>query len=135
MATVRLEVVTPSREVVKVETEEVVQLPGRDGLFGVLPEHCAMMSTLGPGVVSYLVGKDQEAEMVVGGGFAIIQDDVVTVLAETAELPEEIDLNAAQSALEAAREAEGLATTPEEEAAAHDQVVLAEARIDAVAKS
>lgn len=131
--TVRLEVVTPDREVVAVDTEEVVALPGSDGLLGVLPGHCPFMTTLGPGIVSYLKAKDEETALVVGGGFAIVQDDVVTVLAEAAELPAEIDLDAAQRDL---AEAQGAlpAATEADEAAARDRVALNESRIEVVAR-
>ncbi|MBI5137765.1 MAG: ATP synthase F1 subunit epsilon [Nitrospirae bacterium] len=135
--TVKLEVVTPARAVLDVATAEVVQLPGRDGMFGVLPAHAPLMATLGPGIVEYMIDpdKDVRGRMVVAGGFAIVRDDVVTVLAETAELPEEIDAHAAQAQLADAKAALGTAVSPDEEQALHDRVALAEARIEAVARA
>lgn len=131
---IRLEVVTPDRVVVAVETEEVLEVPGGDGLFGVLPGHAPLMSTLTPGVVSYLKGKDSEAGLAVQGGFVIVQDDVVTVLADGAELPEEIDVEAARAALAAARgELPGVATL-EEETAAYNRVAWNEGRMEAAAR-
>lgn len=131
--TVRLEVVTPDRELVGVDTEEVIALPGGDGLLGVLPGHCPFMTTLTPGVVSYLKAKDEETALVVGGGFALVQDDVVTVLAEAAELPDEIDLEAARRELADAEEA--LAAAAEEERAElRDRVALNESRVEVVAR-
>lgn len=131
--TVRLEVVTPDREVIGVDTEEVVSLPGGDGLFGVLPGHCPFMTTLTPGLVAYLKDPDHDAGLVVSGGFAVIQDDKVTVLAEAAELPEEIDLEAAQAALAEAQAAVPTAAGPEE-TAARERLALNEGRVEAVAK-
>ncbi len=132
--TVRLEVVTPDREVLAVDTEEVVEVPGGDGLFGVLPGHAPLISTLAPGVVAYLTDPDNQQSLVVGGGFAIVQDEVVTVLAETAELPDEIDLEAAKAALAEAQGAlPGL--SGDEEKDVRGRIALNEGRIEVVARS
>jgi len=132
--TVRLEVVTPDREVLCVETEEVVEVPGGDGLFGVLPGHAPLISTVEPGVVAYLTDPDTQASLVVGGGFAIVQDEVVTVLAEDAELPGEIDLEAAKAALAEAHAAlPGLSGAAER--AVRGRIALNEGRIEVVARS
>jgi F-type H+-transporting ATPase subunit epsilon len=132
--TVRLEVVTPDREVLSIDTEEVVEVPGGDGLFGVLPGHTPLISTVEPGVIAYLTDPDTQASLVVGGGFAIVQDDVVTVLAEDAELPGEIDLEAAKAAL-----AEAHAVLPglsgDEERQVRGRIALNEGRIEVVARS
>ena len=131
---VRLEVVTPNREVASITTDEVVQLPGGDGLFGVLPGHSGLMTTLTPGVVSWMIDPDNDAGLVVGGGFAVVQDNVVTVLAESAELPGEIDVDAAQKAL---AEAEGelpTATSLEEESAVRERIALQNSRVEARAR-
>jgi F-type H+-transporting ATPase subunit epsilon len=130
--TVRLEVVTPDREVLSVDTLEVVQVPGGDGLFGVLPGHCPFMTTVDPGVVAYLEGEDTERVFVVGGGFAVVQDEVVTLLAETAELPAEIDLEAARRALAEAQAA--LPGAGDKEAEVRGAIALNEGRIEAVAR-
>jgi F-type H+-transporting ATPase subunit epsilon len=132
--TVRLEVVTPDREVLSVETEEVVEVPGGDGLFGVLPGHAPLISTLEPGVVAYLTDPDHQRALVVAGGFAIVQDEVVTVLAEKAELSDEIDLEAAQADLAEAKAAlPGLSGDEERDVRA--RVALNEGRIEVVARS
>jgi F-type H+-transporting ATPase subunit epsilon len=132
--TVRLEVVTPDREVLSIDTEEVVEVPGGDGLFGVLPGHAPLISTVEPGVVAYLTDPDTQRSLVVGGGFAIVQDEVVTVLAETAELPDEIDLEGARAAL-----AEAHAALPglsgDEERQVRGRIALNEGRIEVVARS
>lgn len=128
---VRLEVVTPDREVATVTTDEVVQLPGGDGLFGVLPGHSSLMTTLTPGVVSWMVDPDNDAGVVVGGGFAVVQDNVVTVLAESAQLPSEIDLDAARKAL---AEAEAELPAAQDEDAVRDRIALCNSQIDARAR-
>jgi F-type H+-transporting ATPase subunit epsilon len=132
--TVRLEVVTPDREVLSIDTEEVVEVPGGDGLFGVLPGHTPLISTVEPGVIAYLTDPDTQASLVVGGGFAIVQDDIVTVLAEDAELPGEIDLEAAKAALaEAQGQLPGL--SGDEERQVRGRIALNEGRIEVVARS
>ncbi|MDH5525857.1 MAG: ATP synthase F1 subunit epsilon [Nitrospirota bacterium] len=130
---VRLEVVTPARAMLSVETDEVVGVPGRDGMVGVLPGHTPFMATLAPGIVSWLTAPDKESGLVVAGGFVVVQDDVVTVLAEQAELPGEVNVDAAKRDI---TEAPGriAATTGDEQDAARDVLALAEARVEAAAQ-
>ena len=95
-----LEVATPTRLAVAETVDEVV-LPGVHGYFGVLPGHAPFLSTLGVGELTYRVGRD-ERHLAVAGGFAEIRNDKVIVLADTAELPEEIDRERAERARERA---------------------------------
>jgi F-type H+-transporting ATPase subunit epsilon len=92
----RLEVATPTRLVVSGEADEVV-VPGVEGAFGVLPGHAPLLSLVGIGEVMYRAGRE-EHYLAVSGGFAEVGPDHVTVLAETAERPEEIDLARARAA-------------------------------------
>ena len=92
----RLELATPTRQLVSAEADEVVA-PGSEGYFGVLPGHAPFLTTLGSGEVSYRHGRE-EGHLAVIGGFAEVQDDRVMILAETAELPEEIDRERAEQA-------------------------------------
>jgi F-type H+-transporting ATPase subunit epsilon len=96
----RLEVATPTRLVVSGEADEVV-VPGAEGAFGVLPGHAPLLSLVGVGEVLYRTGRE-EHYLAVSGGFAEVGPDHVTVLAETAERPEEIDLVRARAARERA---------------------------------
>ncbi len=98
----RLELATPSRLVVSEEADEVV-VPGADGYFGVLPGHAPLLALLGPGEVMYRVG-GAERYLAVSGGFAEVGPDRVTLLAETAERPEEIDAARARAARARAQE-------------------------------
>src|SRR5207237_925121 len=84
-----LEVATPSRLVIGEQVDEVV-VPGIEGYFGVLPGHAPLLSTLGIGELTYRIGRD-ERHAAVAGGFAEVRNDKVIVLADTAELPAEID--------------------------------------------
>ena len=107
----RLRVVTPTRVVVDAETMEVTA-PGTEGEFGVLPLHTTFVASLRPGVLSYQDGS-QEKQLAVDGGFAEVRDDVVSVLASDAVLPEEVDEKAVQAELDDVRDE--LAEGPESE--------------------
>jgi F-type H+-transporting ATPase subunit epsilon len=86
---ITLEVATPSRLVISEQVDEVV-VPGIEGYFGVLPGHAAFLTTLGIGELTYRIGRD-ERHAAVAGGFCEVRNDKVIVLADTAELPAEID--------------------------------------------
>ena len=91
-----LEVVTPERELVHEQVDEV-QVPGKDGYVGVLPGHAALLGELGIGELSYNAG-GRPHYLAVHGGFLEIRDDHVRVLADASERPEEIDLERARRA-------------------------------------
>ena len=95
-----LEITTPMRLVVAETVDEVVA-PGIEGYFGVLPGHAPFLSTLGIGVVTYRIGRD-EHQLAVAGGFAEVRNDKVIILADSAERPEEIDRARAERARERA---------------------------------
>jgi F-type H+-transporting ATPase subunit epsilon len=92
----RLELATPTRMPVSAEVDEVVA-PGSEGYFGVLPGHAPFLTTLGAGEVSYRSGQETH-HLAVIGGFAEVRGDRVTILAEYAERPEEIDRARAERA-------------------------------------
>ena len=89
MAQLKLEVVTPERRVLS-ESVDAVTLPGLGGELGILPGHTPLISQLQTGVLSYTTA-GKTLQLHVSGGFIEIKDDVVSVLAEIAERPEEID--------------------------------------------
>ena len=96
----QLEVVTPDRQVVS-QTVEYVSAPGVEGEFGVLPNHVNLLSALTIGALRFNAdGKSQN--VFISGGFADVSDNTVTVLAEAAELAENIDQARAQAARERA---------------------------------
>ena len=95
-----LEVVTPERRLLSEQVNSVT-VPGRGGELGILPGHAAMISDLQAGVLSY--NEDGTTfQMLVAGGFVEVNDDKVSVLAEVAERPEEIDAERARRAREIA---------------------------------
>lgn len=85
----QLEVVTPERRVLS-EAVDMVTVPGLGGELGILPGHTALISQLQTGVLTYVKG-GSTFQLHVSGGFIEVRDDRVSVLAEVAEKPEEID--------------------------------------------
>lgn len=98
----QFELATPTRPLVSTEVDEVV-VPGSEGYFGVLPGHAAFLTTLGTGEVMYRTGRDEHWIMV-SGGFAEVAGDRVIILAEVADLPEEIDRARAERARQRAEQ-------------------------------
>jgi F-type H+-transporting ATPase subunit epsilon len=96
---IELVIVTPERQLLREKTVEV-QLPGENGYLGILPGHAPLITELGIGEFSYhdTSGKESEPIALIRG-FAEVLSDRVTVLAETAERAEEIDLQRAKDAL------------------------------------
>src|SRR5256886_17575149 len=85
----QLEVVTPERRLLS-ESVNSVTVPGRNGEMQILPGHAALISELKTGVLTY--NQDgTNSQLLVSGGFMEINHDRVSVLAEIAERPEEID--------------------------------------------
>lgn len=99
-ATFELEIVTPDKLVVKDQAEEM-QIPGKNGYLGILPGHAPLISELAVGEISYRKG-GLVSYFAVAWGFAEVLADKVTILAETAERAEEIDVARAQKQKERA---------------------------------
>jgi F-type H+-transporting ATPase subunit epsilon len=93
---IRLRVVTPSRLLLDEDVDEVTA-HGELGEFGVLPNHIAFLSTLVAGELSYKQGAAKRT-LVVSGGYAEVLNNVMTVLAPTAEFASEIDVSRAERA-------------------------------------
>lgn len=101
MGTLQLEVVTPDKTVVSSEVEMVV-CPGIEGEFGVLPKHVSLLSALKIGGLRYKLPGGKEEHVFISGGFADVNNDVLTVLAESAEMAQSIDTARAMAAKERA---------------------------------
>ncbi len=101
---IELIIVTPERQLLR-ETVVEVTLPGAEGQLGVLPGHAPLITEMGIGELSYRAKDSSEsAPVAVISGFAEVLGDRVTVLAETAERPEEIDIPRAEKAKERAEQ-------------------------------
>ena len=124
-----LEIVTPERLAYS-DTVDAVNLPGIEGELGVLPHHAPLVSMLGVGELRIRKGGSEESFAIVGG-FLQVRPDRVVVMAETADMASEIDLEKAQEARrEAERAIEGTpATDGADLAAARAQLQQALLRI------
>jgi F-type H+-transporting ATPase subunit epsilon len=98
----RLEIVTPDRAVVAEQVDEV-EIPGAEGYFGVLPGHTPLLAMLKVGELWYRKG-GETFYLSIAFGFAEVLPDRVTILAELAERPDEIDLARAEAARKRAEE-------------------------------
>jgi F-type H+-transporting ATPase subunit epsilon len=95
---IELIIVTPQRQLLRESVVEVT-LPGADGQLEVLPGHAPLITDLGIGELTYRAKSDGEpGHLATLSGFAEVLGDRVTVLAETAERPEEIDVARAEEA-------------------------------------
>jgi F-type H+-transporting ATPase subunit epsilon len=97
-----LQVVSADRSLVDQQVDEV-QIPGADGYFGVLPGHTPLLATMQVGLLSYRQGTETH-ELLIAFGFAEVQPDRVTILAQTAEAAHEIDIARAEAAKKRAEE-------------------------------
>jgi F-type H+-transporting ATPase subunit epsilon len=101
--TFNLQIVTPEREIFN-QTVSQVTLPGMTGQFGVLRNHAPLVAALEPGLVQVWDETDTELRMVVGGGFFQVANNQAMILADSAELSQDIDVARAQEAERRARE-------------------------------
>jgi F-type H+-transporting ATPase subunit epsilon len=100
--TFQLEIVTPEKLVVNEAVEEA-QIPGLGGYLGILPGHAPLLTELAVGIITYRA-QGVTKSLSVAWGFAEVLPDKVTMLAETAERPDEIDVARAQKAKERAEQ-------------------------------
>ncbi|TMD89926.1 MAG: F0F1 ATP synthase subunit epsilon [Chloroflexi bacterium] len=100
--TLHVEIVTAERELYSGEAN-LVSAPGTEGRLGILPRHAALLTTLSPGALNIKLG-DAEEPIFISGGFLEVSNNSVIVLADTAELAEEIDQARAQEARRRAQE-------------------------------
>lgn len=131
--TFQLEIVTPEKLVVKDQAEEM-QIPGKNGYLGILPGHAPLITELSVGEISYRQGA-QTHFLAVAWGFAEVLPDRVTILAETAERADEIDVKRAQEAKQRAEERLQGGKTETDYDRAQSSLQRAETRLDVAGKS
>jgi F-type H+-transporting ATPase subunit epsilon len=93
---IRLEIVTPEKRAFSDDVDAVV-LPGSEGELGVLPHHAPLLSMLGAGELRYRRDGLEESFVIIGG-FVQVRPDKVVVMAETADLAADIDIERAREA-------------------------------------
>ena len=131
--TFQLEIVTPEKKVVEAAAEEV-QIPGKNGYLGILPGHAPLITELAVGEVSFRENATEQ-HLAVAWGFAEVLPNKVTILAETAERPSEIDVKRAREAKERAEQRLTSGDVSVDVERALDSLHRAEARLDVAAKN
>jgi F-type H+-transporting ATPase subunit epsilon len=126
--TFKLEIVTPEKRVVDTAAEEV-QIPGKNGYLGVLPGHAPLITELAVGEITYRQNSSEQ-RLAVAWGFAEVLPDRVTILAEKAERPSEIDVERARNAKERAEQRLASGDPSVDVERALDALHRAEARLD-----
>lgn len=102
MAKLKVEVITGERIVYEADDVDMVVAPGAEGTLGILPRHAPLISLLSMGEMRIRKGNDEQA-LAVFGGFIEVANNVVRVLADTAERAEEIDEARAEEARQRAQ--------------------------------
>ena|SRR5205085_3954798 len=131
--TFQFEIVTPDKLVVRDVAEEM-QIPAKNGYIGVLPGHAPLIAELAVGEISYRNG-GYTGHIAVAWGFAEVLSEKVTILAETAERAEEIDVKRAQEAKNRAEERLKSSNTETDFARAQNALSRAETRLQVAGKS
>ena len=126
--TFKLEIVTPEKKVVETAAEEV-QIPGKNGYLGVLPGHAPLITELAVGEIIYCENSNEQ-RLAVAWGFAEVLPDKVTILAESAERPSEINVGRARKAKERAEQRLTSGDTEVDVDRALDALHRAESRLD-----
>ncbi len=127
----KLEIVTPEKKVVETAVQEV-QIPAKNGYLGVLPGHAPLITELSVGEIIYRENSTEQ-RLAVAWGFAEVLPDKVTILAESAERPSEIDVERARKAKQRAEQRLTSGDTAVDVERALDALHRAEARIDVAA--
>lgn len=98
----QLQIVTPKGAKVDTDAATMVTAPGTIGELGILPGHRPLLTSLGIGKLEYSTGSGEPQRLAINGGYLEVADDKVIVITETAETPEEIDVERARAALKRA---------------------------------
>jgi F-type H+-transporting ATPase subunit epsilon len=131
--TFQFEIVTPEKLVARDVAEEM-QIPAKNGYIGVLPGHAPLITELAVGEISYR-NAGYTRRIAVAWGFAEVLPDKVTILAETAERAEEIDVKRAQEAKNRAEQLLKSGDTETDFARAGNALQRAETRLQVAGKS
>lgn len=102
MGQINLDIVTPERRVFQGQVDMIIA-PGSEGFLGILPSHTPLITSLRIGIAR-IKNNDEQIKVAIGGGFMEVQPDKIIILANTAELGNEIDISRARAAKERAEE-------------------------------
>lgn len=99
----KLSIVSPERIMFEDEVVSLV-VPGGEGYLGVLTDHAPLISTLKVGEITFRTKDNKEVAMATSGGFFEVSDNIATILTDTAEFVDQIDLSRAEDELRRAGE-------------------------------
>lgn len=102
MSTIRLEIVTPERKIYS-EDVDMVSLKGQEGELGILPNHAPLVTPLAVSAVR-IKKDDTISKLAISGGFLEVSNNKAVILAESAELPEDINVERAMQAKDRAEQ-------------------------------
>ena len=134
--TFKLEIVTPEKKVVDTSAEEI-QIPGKNGYLGILPGHAPLITELAVGEITFRENPGSvanEQRLAVAWGFAEVLPDKVTILAESAERPAEIDVERARKSKERAEQRLSSGDTTVDVKRALDALHRAESRLEVASR-
>ena len=129
----KLSIVSPERILFEDDVVSLV-VPGGEGYLGILSNHAPLISTLKVGEITFRDPENKEFVMATSGGFVEVSDNVATILVDTAEFVDEIDLSRAQTELKKAEELLNLEVSGSEREIARHSRDKARNRIDLVKK-
>jgi F-type H+-transporting ATPase subunit epsilon len=133
--TFQLEIVTPEKKIVDTAATEA-QIPGKNGYLGILPGHAPLITELAVGEVTFHAGNNNEEQrLALAWGFAEVLPNKVTILAETAERPSEIDVERARNSKERAEQRLTSGDTNVDVERSLDALHKAETRLEVAGKS
>jgi len=124
----KLYIVSPARVLYESDVVSLI-VPGSEGYLGVLSHHAPLITALQPGKVTIRESETKEKTAAVSGGFLEVSENQATILADSVEFIEEIDLDRARSAYDRAKERMGLKSSDVDIKRAQDALRRAENRI------
>ena len=96
---ITFDLISPEKSIFSSEVDMVV-VPGIEGDFGVLPEHCPLISELRPGEIEIFKDSKKEQTFFIGGGFAEARREGCTVLASFVKDPKNLDKNVVETEIQ-----------------------------------
>jgi len=98
----KVDIVTPDRLLLSISDAVSLIVPAEEGYLGVLPGHAPLLARLVPGTITLKHANSTEEEFATSGGYVEVSEDRVTLLADSAERPDEIDVERAKTAYQRA---------------------------------